>query len=155
MDLAVVFECLVEHLPLGALVRVLEALCDRSEVSSEMRAVLVGRIAYKRPVRAAGTFAHVTSTIMHRTRSRCRECGVLCTRKCAVCWRCSRDPHSYVALVSRAELVYLHQQQTEGWTMRRSALLRRLAPVRVVTCTPTGAFLYWRKEALQSLCELP
>ena len=151
MDWAVLFPCLIEHLPLAALVRVLEALCDRAEASLEMRAVFAARLSYKRPVRAAGTFAHVASTIMRHTRIRCRECGFLCTRKCAVCWRCSRDPHSYVALVSRAELIYLYEQEMEGWHLRRSALLRRLAPVRVVTCTQTGAYLYWRKEALQAL----
>lgn len=153
MDLAAVVPCLADHLTLGDLVRLSEALCDRVPLTSEMRGVLSRRLSYSRTVRGAGTFASVASTIMRRTHSRCRECGVLCSRKCRVCRRCSGDPASYTALVSRADLILLYHTQTGGWTLRRSAMLRRLASVRVVTCKSTGAYLYWRREALRALHE--
>ena len=144
MPLADVVDLLYDHLTLGDVVRLHEATCVRETASAEMRHLFFARVGRK-PAPWNGTAAQLAAHLVARTRTRCRECGVRCARKCRVCVACARD--SYRALVTRADVALVLHAET-GWRPSTTSVARRLAHLRVVGQTPRGAYLYWRSEAI-------
>ena len=140
---------LVDWLTLGDLARMHEALCDRDAVSLELRHVLRARMGFVHPpsIAHARPFAGLLSSYMNFSTSRCRECGAPCRRLAHVCFDCADDQRSYRAMVSRNDL----RMTPDGWIIKERCLLRALSTVRVVTSTRTGAYLYWRRDALHAL----
>ena len=139
---------LVDSLTLGDLARLHEALCDRSvEVSSEMRHVVRGRLGLVRAPSSSSTLRRILSTYLSHCRTRCRECGAVCRRQCRVCFRCANDARSYRSMVSRNDLRWT----ADGWQIKERRLRKALETVPVIACTPAGAYLYWRREAVAAL----
>lgn len=148
---------LVDWLTLGDLVRLHEALCDREvDVPLELRVVLRTRLDLRN---VPGTiypwstkpFARLLFSYMNQSKTRCRECGKGCRRLSRVCFECADDARSYRAMVSRKDL----RTTSDGWRIKERRLLQALSTIRVVTSTSTGAYLYWRRDALDALasCE--
>lgn len=138
---------LVDALTLGDLARLQEALCDRSdEVSSEMRHVVRARLGLVRAP-SSSSLRRILSSHMSHSKTRCRECGAICRRQCRVCFRCANDVRSYRAMVSRNDLRWT----ADGWRIKERRLRMALEAVPVVTCTPVGAYLYWRRDAVAAL----
>jgi len=50
-------------------------------------------------------------------------------------------------MVSRNDL----RTTADGWRIRERRLLQALSTIRVVASTSTGAYLYWRRDALNAL----
>ena len=140
---------LVDWLTLGDLARLHEALCDReADVPFELRHVLRARLGLVHPPSShAHSFARLVSSYMNHSKTRCRECGAHCRRVSRVCFECTGDPRSYRAMVTRNDL----RAATNGWRIKERRLLRALSTVRVVASTSTGAYLYWRRDALHAL----
>ena len=140
---------LVDWLTLGDLARLHEALCDReTDVPLETRHVLRARLGLSRPPSThARTFARLLSSYMNQSKTRCRECGRSCRRLSRVCFECAGDARSYRAMVSRNDL----RTTPYGWRIKERRLLQALTTICVVTCTSTGAYLYWRRDALNAL----
>jgi hypothetical protein len=144
---------LVDWLTLGDLVRLHEALCDReANVPRELRAVLRARLGLLHLPGllhpwSTKPFARLLSSYMNKSKTRCRECGMHCRRLSYVCFECAGDARSYRAMVSRNDL----RTTPDGWRIRERRLLQALTTIRVVTSTSTGAYLYWRREALDAL----
>jgi hypothetical protein len=148
MDVTLV-PLLVDWLTLGDLARLHEALCDReANVPRELRAVLRARLGLVRPPSIhPGPFARLLSSYMNHSKTRCHECGVHCRRVSRVCFNCAGDVRSYRAMVSRNDL----RTTPDGWRIKERRLLQALSTIRVVTSTSTGAYLYWRRDALNAL----
>lgn len=147
MDVTLV-PLLVDWLTLGDLVRLHEALCDREvNVSLEMRHVMRARLGLVRPPPHSYSLSQILSSYMSHSKTRCCECGTACRRTSRVCFDCADDVCSYRSMVSRDDL----RITNDGWRIKERRLLRALSTVRVVTRTSAGAYLYWRREAEQSL----
>lgn len=140
---------LVDWLTLGDLARLHEALCDReTDIPLELRHVMRARLGLSRPPPThARPFARLLSSYMNECKTRCRECGVHCRRLSRVCFECASDARSYRAMVSRNDL----RTTPDGWRIKERRLLQALSTIRVVTSTSTGAYLYWRRDALNAL----
>lgn len=141
---------LIDWLTIGDLARLHEALCDRRmHISVEMSHVLRSRLGAARLPSTQSTLVQILSPYMTNSRTRCRECGTPCRRKSHVCFHCANDPHSFRAMVSRNDL----RTTSDGWRIRERRLLQALSTIRVVACTSTGAYLYWRREAVTALAQ--
>ena len=139
---------LVDWLTLGDLARLHEALCDReADVPFELRHVLRARLGLVHPPSSTHPFTRLLSSYMNRSKTRCRECGVHCRRLSRVCFECAGDVRSYRAMVARKDL----RTTSDGFRIRERRLLQALSTIRVVTSTSTGAYLYWRRDALNAL----
>ena len=144
---------LVDWLTLGDLVRLHEALCDREvNVPLELRAVLRARLGLLHLPGilhpwSTTPFARLISSYMNHSKTRCCECGAHCRRVSRVCFDCAADARSYRAMVSRNDL----RTTPDGWRVKERRLLAALSTVHVVTRTGTGAYLYWRRDALNAL----
>lgn len=140
---------LVDWLTLGDLVRLHEALCDREvNVPLELRHVVRARLGLVRPPSLSPCpFASLLSSYMSHSKTRCCECGVHCRRVSRVCFDCAGDARSYRAMVSRNDM----RTTPDGWRVKERRLLQALSTIRVVTSTSTGAYLYWRRDALNAL----
>ena len=152
MSLVDVVDCLYDHLSVGDIVRLHEAMCVRDSTSDELLHLVfarVGRVPRKN-ISWRLTAAQVASRLLSGTRTRCRECGVRCMRRCRVCATCACDHSSYRALVTRADLV-LHVWAETGWRMSYTSMAQRVSHLQIVGRTPRGAHLYWRRDALAAL----
>ena len=138
---------ILDWLTIGDLARLYHAMCDRSTISTEMSHVLRSRLYVVRPPSTQRTLVQTLSSHMIHSKTRCRECGTQCRRKSHVCYRCANDPHSFRSMVSRNDL----RTTSDGWRIRERRLLQALSTIKVVSSTSTGAYLYWRREALQAL----
>lgn len=140
---------LVDWLTLGDLARLHEALCDRDvDVSLELRHVMRVRLGLVRhPSNHTHPFARILSSYMNHSKTRCHECGAYCRRMSRVCFDCAGLSTSYRAMVSRNDL----RITSDGWRIKERRLLTALSTIRVVTSTSTGAYLYWRRDALHAL----
>ena len=149
MEEVVVRLLLVDWLTLGDLARLHEAACDRDASSPELRHVIRARLHLATAsTSTSSSFTRVLSTHMLGAKTRCCECGAPCRRRSHVCFACAVDERSFRAMVSRNDL---RQPRTDGFRVKERRLLQALAPVRVVTTTYGGAYLYWRREALAAL----
>lgn len=138
----------VDWLTLGDLARLHEALCDReTDVPLELRHVLRTRLCLVHHPSSTRPFARLLSSYMNHSKTRCRECGTGCRRQSRVCFTCAGDARSYRAMVSRNDL----RTTPDGWRIKERRLLQALSTIRVVTSTSTGAYLYWRRDALNAL----
>lgn len=140
---------LIDWLTIGDTVRLHEALCDRDmNLTVEMRHVVRARLGLTRiRSHSSTTLSRMLSSYMSESRTRCRECGTACRRKSLVCFRCAFDIRSYRCMVTRSDL----RTTPDGWRIKERRLIKGLENVRIVALTNTGAFLYWRREALAAL----
>lgn len=74
---------------------------------------------------------------------RCAECGAPTRARPRVCQRCAADPRSPVALWTRRQIVAHFSDRAPSAVRRR--IVERLCRVKV---NATGAFCYWRRDAL-------
>ena len=145
---------IIDYLTLGDMTRLYEALCDRgTRVPSELHHVLYTRLnltCSNSHISRARTWSRNISSHMTHSKTRCRECGAHCRRLSHVCFDCARDPRSYRSMVSRNDL----RKTPSGWNIKERILLRALSTIRVVTITKNGGYMYWRREAEESLARV-
>ena len=139
---------LVDWLTLGDLARLHEATCDRDAVTAELRHVIRARLRLASVSASPSSFTRALSAHMLGAKTRCCECGAPCRRLSHVCFACADDARSYRAMVTRNDL---REPRADGVRVKERRLLRALAPLRVVTTTHGGAYLYWRREAVAAL----
>lgn len=141
---------LLDWFTIGDLARLHEAMCDRSAgISVEMSHVIRSRLGVLRLPSTERTLVQILSPYMTHSKTRCRECGIPCRRQSHVCFHCANDPHSFRSMVSRNDL----RTTSDGWRIRERRLLQALSTIKVVTRTSTGAYLYWRREAVTALVQ--
>ena len=105
MDLPTLLPLLADHLSVGDLFRLSRA-CHIQAWPAD-----VARLATRRMGLRSGGDMHTVAVKM-RTTQRCVECGVPTRRAVRACVPCTSDPRSFVALLSRRDILDLYPYAT-------------------------------------------